>query len=52
MDLPKGPGGGDRVRDVSIDFARIRKLQRILGLSPDCVNQHFPRLISEDDERA
>ena len=44
LGLPQGPGGGAAVAAVVLDYARIRKAVRMLGIDPDCAQRHFAGL--------
>ena len=44
MGLPKGPGGGDAVGGVRVEYAKIRKLVRKLLIDAECAERHFTDL--------
>ena len=44
LGLPKGPGGGATVAAVVLDYARIRKAVRMLGIDPECARRHVAGL--------
>ena len=44
MGLPKGPGVGHASGSASVEFARIRKLVRMLGVDMECARRHIAGL--------